>query len=47
MHLVDRETGERVEPLLVDRRTGEPLDLRRTKAVYVRDPKAGAAAVPR
>ena len=46
VHLVDRDTGERIEPVLVDRRTGEPLDPRRTKAVYVRDPKAGRAAVP-
>ena len=46
MHLVDRDTGEVIEPVLVDARTGEPLDPRRTKAVYVRDPKAGRAAVP-
>jgi hypothetical protein len=46
VHLVDRDTGERIEPVLVDRRTGEPLDPRRTKAVYVRDPQAGRAAVP-
>ena len=39
-------TGERIDPVLVDGRTGEPLDPRRTKAVYVRDPKAGRAAVP-
>ena len=46
VHLVDRTTGERIDPVLVDGRTGEPLDPRRTKAVYVRDPKAGRAAVP-
>lgn len=36
VHLVDRETGERVEPVLVDRRTGRPLEPRATRAVYVR-----------
>jgi DNA-binding HxlR family transcriptional regulator len=36
VHLVDRETGERVEPVLVDRRTGQPLEPRATRAVYVR-----------
>ena len=46
VHLVDRDTGERIDPVLVDARTGEPLDPRRTKAVYVRDPKAAHAAVP-
>ena len=46
VHLVDRDTGEVIEPILVDARTGQPLDPRRTKAVYVRDPKAGRAAVP-
>ena len=46
VHLVDRTTGERIDPVLVDGRTGEPLDPRRTKAIYVRDPKAGRAAVP-
>lgn len=34
--LVDRDSGERVEPLLVDRRTGLALDPRRTRAVYRR-----------
>ena len=47
VHLVDRDTGEVIEPLLIDRRTGEPLDPRRTKAVYIRDPKAGRAALDR
>ena len=47
VHLVDRETGERIEPVLVDARTGEPLDPRRTKAVYVRDPKDAHAALSR
>jgi DNA-binding HxlR family transcriptional regulator len=32
--LVDRETGEVLEPVLVDRRTGRELDPRRTRAVY-------------
>jgi DNA-binding HxlR family transcriptional regulator len=36
VHLVDRTTGEVVEPVLVDARTGEPLDPRSTRAVYVR-----------
>jgi DNA-binding HxlR family transcriptional regulator len=34
--LIDRTTGEVVEPVLVDGRTGEPLDPRRTRAVYRR-----------
>jgi DNA-binding HxlR family transcriptional regulator len=29
--LKDRETGEVIEPLVVDARTGEPLDVRRTR----------------
>jgi DNA-binding HxlR family transcriptional regulator len=37
VQLVDRTTGEVVEPILVDARTGEPLEPRRTRAVYVRD----------
>jgi DNA-binding HxlR family transcriptional regulator len=36
VQLVDRTTGEVVEPVLVDSRTGEPLDPRSTRAVYVR-----------
>ena len=32
--LVDRDTGEVLEPVLVDRRTGRELDPRRTRAVY-------------
>ncbi len=32
--LVDRDTGEQVEPVLVDRRTGKELEPRKTKAVY-------------
>lgn len=36
VHLVDRTTGEVVEPVLVDARTKEPLDPRSTRAVYVR-----------
>ena len=32
--LVDRETGEHLEPVLVDRRTGKALEPRKTKAVY-------------
>jgi DNA-binding HxlR family transcriptional regulator len=34
VHLVDRDTGERIDPVLVDRRTGEELVPRRTRAVY-------------
>jgi DNA-binding HxlR family transcriptional regulator len=34
--LVDRATGEVVEPVLVDGRTGQPLDPRGTRAVYRR-----------
>jgi DNA-binding HxlR family transcriptional regulator len=30
--LVDRETGRTVEPVVVDRRTGGPLDVRRLRA---------------
>jgi DNA-binding HxlR family transcriptional regulator len=41
VHLVDRDTGERVEPLLVDARTGVPLDPRRTRAVYARGDVTG------
>ncbi len=37
VHLVDRRTGEVVEPILVDARTGTPLDPRSTRAVYVRE----------
>ncbi len=37
VHLVDRATGEVVEPVLVDARTGERLDPRSTRAVYVRE----------
>jgi DNA-binding HxlR family transcriptional regulator len=29
--LVDRETGQEVRPLVVDERTGEPLDVRRVR----------------
>jgi len=36
VQLVDRTTGEPVEPILVDARTGLPLDARATRAVYVR-----------
>jgi DNA-binding HxlR family transcriptional regulator len=36
VHLVDRATGEPVEPVLVDARTGAPLDARSTRAAYVR-----------
>ena len=39
VHLVDRETGERLEPVLVDRRTGKELVPRKTRAVY--DPGRG------
>lgn len=37
MQLVDRTTGEVVEPVLVDARTGKQLDPRGTRAVYVRE----------
>lgn len=37
VHLVDRTTGEVVDPVLVDARTGAPLDPRSTRAVYVRE----------
>jgi DNA-binding HxlR family transcriptional regulator len=36
VHLVHRDTGEPVEPVLVDARTGERLEPRRTRAVYTR-----------
>jgi DNA-binding HxlR family transcriptional regulator len=38
--LVDRDTGDVLEPVLVDRRTGRELDPRRTRAVY-RDGRGG------
>jgi DNA-binding HxlR family transcriptional regulator len=34
VRLVDRETGEELEPVLVDRRTGRELEPRTTRAVY-------------
>ena len=37
VQLVDRTTGEVVEPVLVDARTGKALDPRSTTAVYVRE----------
>lgn len=37
VQLVDRTTGEVVEPTLVDARTGKQLDPRNTRAVYVRE----------
>jgi DNA-binding HxlR family transcriptional regulator len=37
VQLVDRATGEVVEPVLVDARTGKALDPRSTRAVYVRE----------
>ena len=40
VHLVDRETGARLEPVLVDRRTGKELEPRKTRAVY--EPGRGA-----
>jgi len=33
VRLVDKDTGEDIEPVLVDRRTGKPIDPRRTRAV--------------
>lgn len=36
VHLVDRETGEPIEPVLVDARTGAQIDPRATRAVYIR-----------
>jgi DNA-binding HxlR family transcriptional regulator len=44
VQLVDRTTGEPVEPVLVDARTGAPLDARSTRAVYVRGPGGGRPA---
>lgn len=40
-HLADRGTGEVLEPVLVDQRTGEELDPRRTTLVYERESNAG------
>jgi hypothetical protein len=34
VRLVDRESGEPIEPVLVDARTGERVDPRRTRADY-------------
>jgi DNA-binding HxlR family transcriptional regulator len=34
VHLVDRESGEVLEPMLVDRRTGVAMDPRKTRARY-------------
>jgi DNA-binding HxlR family transcriptional regulator len=31
IHLVDKESGERIDPVLVDRNTGRPIDPRRTR----------------
>ena len=36
IQLVDRDTGERIDPVLVDGRTGEPIDPRRTRPVSAR-----------
>jgi len=48
VQLVDRDTGEVVEPVLVDGRTGKQLDPRGTRARYVREgagrPPAAARA---
>jgi DNA-binding HxlR family transcriptional regulator len=44
VHLVDRATGERLEPVLVDQRTGRPLDPRATRAVYTGDAVAAGRA---
>lgn len=41
VHLADRASGTRIEPRLVDARTGEELDPRRTTAVYERDASGG------
>jgi DNA-binding HxlR family transcriptional regulator len=41
--LYDRDSGELVEPLVVDGRTGEPLDVRRIRVV-ARDPGGGSAS---
>lgn len=43
--LVDRETGEEVDPVLVDARTGERLDPRRVRAVSAASGR-GAARAP-
>lgn len=47
VQLVDRATGEVVEPTLVDARTGKPLDPRATRAVYVREGSAARTDQPR
>ncbi len=46
VHLVDRESGERIEPVLVDRRTGEPLDPRRTRVVSAAEGRGTTRARP-
>jgi DNA-binding HxlR family transcriptional regulator len=45
VRLVDKESGEVVEPVLVDARTGERLDPRRTRAVRTRPGTGGPPAV--
>lgn len=41
--LVDRETGRRIRPIVVDEATGERLELRRLRAVASRGPGAKPA----
>ncbi|MEO1061715.1 MAG: helix-turn-helix domain-containing protein [Actinomycetota bacterium] len=41
LELVDRDTGRRIEPMVVDAETGEPLDVRRVR-VRVRGGGEGA-----
>lgn len=36
LQLVDRETGAEVDPVVVDRHTGEPMDIRRLRLVLRR-----------
>ena len=40
LELVDRDTGRRIEPVVVDATTGEPLDVRRVR-VRVRSEETG------
>ena len=41
VQLIDRDTGEVIEPILVDARTGKPLEPRKTRAAYVRGDVTG------
>lgn len=41
VQLVDRDSGEPIEPVLVDASTGRPIDPRRTRAAYADDANWG------